>query len=131
MVFQDSVLRRRVLFVLGALVVVRLLAAIPIPGVNAMRLQAFFEQNQFFSILNIFSGGGLNSLSIIMLGVGPYITASIIMQLSTIISPKLKELFHESGEMGRKKFALYSRLITVPLATIQAFGFLILLNWVG
>ncbi len=131
LIYQDPILRRRVLFVLGALIVVRILAAIPIPGVDTIQLQAFFEQNQFLNLLNVFSGGGLSGLSIIMLGVGPYITASIIMQLSTIMSPKLKELFHESGDMGRKKFAMYSRLITVPLATIQAFGFLVLLQQQG
>lgn len=131
LIFQDPILRRRVLFVLGALVVVRILAAIPIPGVNALELQRFFADNQFFSLLNVFSGGGLTGLSIIMLGVGPYITASIIMQLSTIVSPKLKELFHENGDIGKKKFAMYSRLITVPLATIQAFGFLVLLQQQG
>ncbi len=131
LISQDPILRRRVLFVLGALIVVRILAAIPIPGVDKFQLQAFFEQNQFLNLLNVFSGGGLSGLSIIMLGVGPYITASIIMQLSTIMSPKLKELFHESGEIGRKKFAMYSRLITVPLATIQAFGFLVLLQQQG
>jgi len=131
LIFQDPILKKRVFFVLGALIVVRLLATIPIPGVNTFELQAFFENNQFFNLLNIFSGGGLSVLSIIMLGVGPYITASIIMQLSTIVSPKLKELFHESGEAGRKKFAMYSRLITLPLATIQAFGFLVLLQQQG
>lgn len=131
LIFQDDILRKRVLFVLGALIVVRVLAAIPIPGVNTLELQLFFENNQFFSLLNVFSGGGLSVLSIIMLGVGPYITASIIMQLSTIVSPNLKELFHESGEAGRKKFAMYSRLITLPLATIQAFGFLVLLQQQG
>jgi preprotein translocase subunit SecY len=131
LIFQDRVLKKRVLFVLGALIVVRLLASIPIPGVNTFQLQAFFENNQFFSLLNVFSGGGLNALSIIMLGVGPYITASIIMQLSTIVSPQLKELFHESGEVGRKKFATYSRLITLPLATLQALGFIVLLQQQG
>lgn len=131
LIFQDNVLKRRVLFVLGALVVVRLLATIPIPGVDTFQLQNFFANNQFFNLLNIFSGGGLSVLSIIMLGVGPYITASIIMQLSTIVSPNLKEAFHESGESGRKKFAMYSRLITLPLATIQAFGFLVLLQQQG
>jgi len=131
LISQDPILRRRVLFVLGALIVVRILAAIPIPGVNTLELQRFFGDNQFFNLLNVFSGGGLSSLSIIMLGVGPYITASIIMQLSTIVSPKLKELFHENGEIGRKKFALYSRFITVPLATLQAFGFLVLLQQQG
>lgn len=131
LIFRDRVLKRRVLFVLGALIVVRLLATIPIPGVNTFELQNFFANNQFFNLLNIFSGGGLSVLSIIMLGVGPYITASIIMQLSTIVSPRLKELFHESGEVGRKKFAMYSRLITLPLATVQAFGFLVLLQQQG
>lgn len=131
LISQDPILRKRILFVLGALVAVRILASIPVPGVDALALQQFFENNQFFSILNIFSGGGLSALSIIMLGVGPYITASIIMQLTTIVSPKLKELFHESGEVGRKKFAMYSRLITLPLATIQAFGFLVLLQQQG
>lgn len=131
LISQDPVLRKRILFVLGALVVVRVLASIPIPGVDSFALQQFFANNQFFSVLNIFSGGGLSVLSIIMLGVGPYITASIIMQLSTIVSPKLKELFHESGDVGRKKFAMYSRLITLPLATVQAFGFLVLLQKQG
>ncbi len=131
LISQDKVLRKRVLFILVALVCVRLLAAIPIPGVNAVELQSFFDNNQFFSLMNVFSGGGLSVLSIIMLGVGPYITASIIMQLSTIVSPKLKEQFHESGDSGRKKFAMYSRLITLPLATIQAFGFLVLLQQQG
>lgn len=131
LIFQDPILRRRVLFVLGALVIVRVLASIPIPGVNSVELQRFFADNQFFNLLNVFSGGGLSGLSIIMLGVGPFITASIIMQLSTIVSPKLKELFHENGEMGRKKFAMYARLITVPLATIQAFGFMVLLQQQG
>lgn len=131
LIFQDSILRRRVLFVLGALIAFRILAAIPIPGVDTIELQRFFADNQFLSVLNIFSGGGLSALSIIMLGVGPYITASIIMQLSTIVSPKFKEAFHESGDAGRKKFAMYSRLIALPLATIQAFGFLVLLQQQG
>jgi preprotein translocase subunit SecY len=131
LIFQDDILRKRVLFILGALVAFRILAAIPIPGVNAVELQRFFTENQFLSLLNVFSGGGLSALSIIMLGVGPYITASIIMQLSTIVSPKFKEAFHESGEAGRKKFAMYSRLIALPLATIQAFGFLVLLQQQG
>jgi preprotein translocase subunit SecY len=131
LISQDPVLRKRILFVLGALIVVRVLASIPIPGVDAFALEQFFANNQFFSVLNIFSGGGLSVLSIIMLGVGPYITASIIMQLSTIVSPKLKELFHESGDVGRKKFAMYSRLIALPLATVQAFGFLVLLQKQG
>lgn len=128
---RDKSLRNKILFILGALVLFRILAAIPIPGVDQVALNNFFNQNQFFSLLNIFSGGGLSGLSIVMLGVGPYITASIIMQLLTLISPKLKEMFHESGAIGRKKFSNYSRLLTVPLAVIQSFGFLLLLQQQG
>lgn len=128
LIFNDNVLRKRILFTLGALVIFRVLAAIPIPGVDAFKLQGFLSNNQFFGLLNIFSGGGLSNLSIVMLGVGPYITASIIMQLLTIMSPKLKAMYQEEGEAGRKKFAQYSRLLTVPLALIQAYSFLILLR---
>lgn len=128
LVLKDVSLRNRILFLLGALVVFRLLAAVPIPGVDSARLAEFFAGNQLIGLLNIFSGGGLSQLSIIMLGVGPYITASIIMQLSTVLSPRLKRLYMEEGEAGRQRFGQYSRLITVPLAFIQGFSFLILLE---
>lgn len=131
MVWKDKSLRKRVLFVLGALVVFRILAAIPIPGIDTLALERFLSNNQFFGILNIFSGGGLSNLSIIMLGVGPYITASIIMQLLTIMVPALKRLYHEEGEAGRKKFTLYSRMLTVPLAAIQGFSLLAILERQG
>jgi len=104
------------------------LAAIPIPGVDTVQLGRFLSNNQFFGILNIFSGGGLSNLSIIMLGVGPYITGSIIMQLLTIMVPSLKRIYHEEGEAGRKKFAQYSRLLTVPLAAVQGFSLLYILE---
>jgi preprotein translocase subunit SecY len=128
LIVADSVLRKRILFVAGALIVFRLLAAIPIPGIDLVKLQTLFSNNQFLGLLNIFSGGGLDNLSIVMLGVGPYITGSIIMQLLTMIFPKLKALYHDEGEAGRQKFAQYSRLLTVPLALVQGFGFLILLE---
>jgi preprotein translocase subunit SecY len=131
LVFQDSVLRKRILFVLGALLVFRLLATIPIPGVDVVQLENFFANNQFLGLLNIFSGGGLANLSIVMLGVGPYITASIIMQLLTIMSPKLKALYQEEGEAGRKRFSQYSRLLTIPLAFLQGFAFYTLLQRQG
>jgi len=127
LVFGDPVLRKRILFTLGALTLFRLLSVVPIPGIDADRLQSFFSGNQFLGLLNLFSGGGLSNLSIIMLGVGPYITGSIIMQLSTIIFPKLKALYQEEGDLGRKKFAQYGRIITVPLAVIQGLSFLSLL----
>ncbi len=128
LIIRDTAIRKRILFTLGALVVFRVLAAIPIPGVDTTRLAAFLSNNQFFGLLNIFSGGGLSTLSIIMLGVGPYITGSIIMQLLTIMSPRLKAMYQEEGEIGRRKFAQFSRMLTVPLAIIQGYSFLALLQ---
>lgn len=131
LLIRDAQLRNRLLFVLGALAVFRVLAAIPIPGVNAAQLQLFFANNQFFGLLNLFSGGGLSSLSLVLLGVGPYITASIIMQLLTIMVPSLKQLYQEEGELGRQKFSQYSRLITLPIAALQGFSFILILERQG
>lgn len=128
LVWTDTTLRKRVLFVFFALIIFRLFAAIPIPGIDTLALNRFLSNNQFFGILNIFSGGGLTNLSIIMLGVGPYITSSIIMQLLTIMVPALKRIYHEEGEAGRKRFTQYSRLLTVPLAAIQGFALLAILE---
>src|SRR3989344_535228 len=105
LIWTDTTLRKRVLFVLFALVVFRLLSSIPIPSIDTLELSRFLSNSQFFGILNIFSGGGLSNLSIIMLGVGPYITGSIIMQLLTIMVPALKRIYHEEGEAGRKRFS--------------------------
>ena len=128
LIFQDKILRKRILFTLSALVIFRVLAAIPIPGIDHGRLAQFFASNEFLGLLNVFSGGGLSQLSIVMLGVGPYITGSIIMQLATIMSPRLKEMYQEDGEAGRRKFAQYGRMLTVPLALIQAFSFIKILE---
>ncbi|MDQ5949653.1 MAG: preprotein translocase subunit SecY [Patescibacteria group bacterium] len=130
-IFGDKSLRNRIFFTLGALVVFRLLSAIPIPGVDQNQLAAFLASNQLVGVLNIFSGGGLSNLSIIMLGVGAYVTSSIIMQVMTIMFPKLKSMYQEEGEAGRKKFTQYSRMLTVPLAAIQGFGLLTLLERQG
>lgn len=126
LVFGDKTLRNRILITVGILVLSRVLAVIPLPGINPSQLASLFSGNQFLSLLNIFSGGGLSSLSIVMLGVSPYITASIIMQLLTLMSPKLKEMYQEEGDAGRRKFAQYSRLLTVPLALVQGYAFIIL-----
>ena len=131
LVFTDATVLKKVGFVIFALALFRVLAAIPIPGVDAVRLEEFFSGNQLFGFLNIFSGGGLSGLSIVMLGVAPYITASIIMQLLTFVFPSLKAMSQEEGEIGRKKFAQYSRLLTVPLALVQGFSFLFLLEKQG
>lgn len=130
-IVSEKAIRDRILFVLIALVIFRALTTVPIPGVDLTVLEQFFANNQFLGLLNIFSGGGLANLSIVMLGVGPFITASIIMQLMTVMSPKLKAMYSEEGETGRAKFTQYSRMLTLPLAILQAFGFLTLLKTQG
>lgn len=131
LVLHDGTLRSRVIFTVIALIVFRLLASIPVPGVDTFQLDSVLSSNQFLGLFNVFSGGGLSNLSIMMLGVGPYITASIIMQLMTIVSPKLKALHQEEGEIGRKRFTQYSRLLTVPIAIVQGVAFLLLLQQQG
>lgn len=131
LIFADKKLRGRIFFVFASLAVFRLLAVIPIPGVDKVQLDAFLNNNQFIGMMNLFSGGGLANLSIVMLGVGPYITASIIMQLMSVMSPSIKALYTEEGEAGRQKFTQYSRILTIPLAFVQSFGFLMLLSRQG
>ncbi|MDB5265092.1 MAG: preprotein translocase subunit SecY, preprotein translocase subunit SecY [Parcubacteria group bacterium] len=131
LIFGDRVIRNRILFVVAAFAVFRLLAAIPIPGVDRIALDQFFNNNQFFGLLNIFSGGGFSSLSIVMLGVGPYITASIIMQLATVIFPQVKAMYNEEGEAGRTKFTAIARTITIPFAVLQGIALLSLLESQG
>ncbi len=128
LIFGDESLRKRIVFILAILALSRLFAIIPIPGVDASRLESLLSSSEFLNLLNLFSGGGLTNLSVVMLGVGPYITASIIMQLLTVMVPKLKALYQEEGDAGRRKFTQYSRLLTVPLAAIQGYAFIKLLQ---
>lgn len=114
-------LRRAIAVVLGILVVFRLAAHIPIPGVNVFELQRFFASNQILGLLNLFSGGTMENFSIVAMGVAPYITASIIFQLLGMVIPAIEELQKE-GEFGRRKISQYTRLLTVPLAFLQGFG---------
>ena len=116
-------LKSRLLFVLIAIVVYRIGAHIPVPGINPDRLAALFDQNQgtILSLFNMFSGGALERMSILALGIMPYISASIIMQLMTVVSPTLAQLKKE-GEAGRRKINQYTRYGTVILATVQSFG---------
>ncbi len=130
-VFIDKALRTRIFFLLAMLVVFRLASNVPVPYIDVDRLHAFLTTNQFIGLLNVFSGGGLATFSIVMLVVGPFITASIIMQLLTMMSSRLKEMYQNDGEAGRKKFTQYSRLMTVPLAAIQGFSFIVLLQKQG
>jgi preprotein translocase subunit SecY len=121
-------LRNRIIVVALLLVVTRILAHIPIPGIELSNLRSLLSGNQLLGLFDIFSGGGLRNFSIVMLGVGPYITASIIIQLLTIIIPKLGELQKEGGEAGRAKINQYMRYITVPLTAIQGYGTIVLLS---
>src|SRR3989338_1924938 len=130
-ILKLSELRNKILFVLGVFAIFRLMANIPIHGIDASRLQAFFECNQLFGLINLFTGGALDNLSIVMLGVGPYITAVIVMQLLTMIFPALNRLYKEEGEEGRKKFNQYGRILTIPFAFVQGYGFLTLLSRQG
>lgn len=125
--FKVKEIRNKILIVAGLLIAFRLLAAIPIPGIDALQLQQVLGQNQLLGFLNLFSGGSLSNLSIMMLGVGPYITGSIIMQLCTMMSDRMKQMYYEEGALGRAKFNQYSRYLTVPLAVLQGYGFLNLL----
>ena len=130
-IFRIKELRNKIFFILALLVVFRLAANIPIPGVDQERLKLFFESNELFGLLNLFSGQGLSSISLVMLGVGPYITASIIMQLLTMIVPSLERLYKEEGEAGRQKFNMWTRWLTVPLAALQTFGMIALFRSQG
>lgn len=120
-------LRNKILFVLGMLVIFRACAAIPLPGVDLAGLKNFFQNNELFGLLNIFSGGGLERFSVVSMGVAPYITSSIILQLLVMIVPRLEALSKE-GEYGRQKINQYTRYLAVPLAVLQAYGLLALLR---
>jgi preprotein translocase subunit SecY len=130
-IFKLPDLRNKILFVLGVFVIFRIMANIPMPGINAQKLQEFFGANQLFGLLNLFTGGALDNLSIVMLGLGPYITAVIILQLLTMIFPQLEKMYKEEGEAGRQKFNQYGRLLTVPLAMLQSYAMLSLFQRQG
>src|SRR5438128_1918782 len=122
-IFRIPDLRRRILFTLALLAVYRLGGHIPTPGINADKLQQFFEQNRgtMFGFVDLFSGGQLRRMTIFALGIMPYITASIILQLLTVVYEPLARLQKE-GELGRKKITQWTRYLTVALAAVQSFG---------
>lgn len=128
--FKAPDVRRKILFTAGILLVFRIFAHIPVSGVDLTQLKALFSQNQFLGLLDIFSGGTLANFSVMALGLNPYINASIIMQLGTLVFPKLEELQKE-GESGRQKINQYTRYLTVPLAAVQAVGMFALLKSQG
>jgi preprotein translocase subunit SecY len=122
--FKNKELRNKFLFVIFLFIVFRIAANIPIPGIGIDNLKKFFDQNQAFGLLNLFTGGALSNFSIVLMGLGPYITATIILQLLTMIFPALERLYKEEGEAGRQKFNQYSRLFTIPLAAFEGYGML-------
>lgn len=125
-IWKAKDLRNKILFVLAMLVIFRVAAHIPVPGVNVQALKDVFSNNQILGLLNIFSGGGMDSFSIVMMGVGPYITASIIFQLLGMIVPSLEQMQKE--EQGRHKINMWTRWLTVPMALAQSYGMIALLR---
>lgn len=130
-IFRNSVkspdVRKKIIFTGFIFLVARVFAHIPVPGVNIAQLQSLFTQNQFLALLDVFSGGTLANFSIMALGLNPYINASIIFQLLGMVFPKIEELQKE-GEAGRQKINQYTRMLTVPLAILQAIGMYALLR---
>ncbi len=124
-------MRNKLAVIAGLLVVFRVMANIPLPGIDSARLLEIFSSNQLLGLLSVFSGGALNNLSIVMLGVGPYITATIVMQLFTMVFPQLKSLYYEEGAQGRAKFNRMAVYLTIPLAMLQSYGLLNILNRQG
>lgn len=120
-------LRKKIIFTAFVFAVFRFTAYIPMPGVDLTALRLLFEENQFLALLNIFSGGTLINFSIMALGLNPYINASIILQLLTMVFPQLEELSKE-GQFGREKINQYTRLLTIPLSFLQGFGMYTLLR---
>jgi len=120
-------LRKSILFILGLLIIFRIAAHIPVPGVNVDALKDFFASNQILGLINIFSGGGMENFSVVALGVAPYITASIIFQLLVMIIPRLEEISRD-GESGQRKINQWTRMLTIPLAAMQGYAMIALLR---
>ncbi len=128
--FKQPDVRYKILFTLGMLLIFRFVAHIPVPGVDRVALQNTFDNNAILGFLNIFSGGALENLSVAALGVYPYITATIVMQLATPMIPRLQALQQE-GEAGRNRIQMYTHWMTVPLAAFQGYAQLLLIQQLG
>ncbi|MFA6474871.1 MAG: preprotein translocase subunit SecY [Patescibacteria group bacterium] len=122
-------LRKKIAYVLGLLVIFRLAAHVPIPGVDVTNLKAFFSSNAYLGLLNVFSGGALENFSLVMLGVGPFISASIVFQLLGMIVPKFEEMQKETD--GQRQIQQWTRYLAVPMAIIQGYGTISLLQRTG
>jgi preprotein translocase subunit SecY len=130
-IIKEESLRVKVIWVLGLLALTRVIASIPLPGVDTEKLANFLAGNQLFEYLSLFSGSGFSTFSVTLLGLGPYITASILVQVGSMVFPELKKLMHEEGELGRKKITQYTRLITIPFAFLQGFALMKILQSQG
>lgn len=124
---QNPSLRKKFLFTALIFAIFRFFAHVPVPAVDVNKLQLLFEANQFLGVLDIFSGGTLANFSVMAIGINPYITASIVFQLATMVFPRLKEI-SKDGEAGRERINQYTRFLSVPLAVIQSISILALLN---
>jgi preprotein translocase subunit SecY len=126
-IFHSKDLRKKILFTVGIIVFYRILTQISLPGVNLAALKSIFEANQFLSVFSLLTGGSAENFSIVLMGLSPYINASIIIQLLTVIVPSLENLSKE-GDLGRRKLNSYTRWLTLPLALLQSYGMILLLN---
>lgn len=126
-IWNSKELRNKILFTLGIVIICRILSQITIPGANIEALQVIFNSNQILGLFSLLTGGSAENFSIILMGLSPYINASIIIQLLTVIVPKLESLSKE-GEQGRRQLNNYTRWLTLPLAFVQSYGMILLLN---
>lgn len=128
--FRFPELRKKIFFTLFIVIIFRLLAHVPVPGVNTDAIRSYLQNNIFFGMFDLFSGGGFQNFSIVTLGMAPYINVSIVMQLLTVMIPSLEELQKE-GEYGREKINMYTRLLTLPMAMVESYGIYFLLSKQG
>ena len=126
-IWNSKDLRKKILFTLGIVILTRFLGQVTIPGADKAALDVIFKQNELLGMFSMLTGGSANNFSIILMGLSPYINASIILQLLTVIVPKLENLSKE-GEQGRRIINQYTRLLTIPIAFIQSYGMIMLLN---
>ena len=129
-IFSNADIKKKLLFTAAIFFVFRFLAHVPVPGVDVLQIKSLFATNQFLSVLNIFSGGTLSNFSVMAVGINPYITASIILQLAALIFPALKEM-QKDGEAGREKINQFTRFLSVPIAVLQSVSVLALLQSQG
>ena len=126
-IWNSKDLRKKILFTVGIIVIYRLIAHITVPGANTESLKAFASRNELLQMFSLLTGGSTENFSIVLMGISPYINASIIIQLLTVVIPKLESISKE-GEMGRRRLNSYTRWLTLPLAFLQSYGMIVLLN---